>query len=77
VNKPSRITKKSVELQGAARPSIRREPPPADNAVTRKLNRIDWTSREWEVRLAIAGIVFFALAIVAVVVDLGEFVSWN
>jgi len=77
VSKPSRITKKSVELQGAARPSIRREPLPPENALTRKLGRIDWSSREWEVRLGIAGIVFFALAICAVVIDLGEFVSWN
>ena len=77
MNKPSRITKKSVELQGAARPSIRREPVPADNAVTRKLARIDWTSREWEVRLAIGGIIFFAVAIAALIIDLGEFASWN
>jgi hypothetical protein len=77
MNKPSRIAKKTVELQRAQRPSIRREPPPADNAVTRKLARIDWTSREWEVRLAIGGIVFFAVAIAALVIDLGEFASWN
>jgi hypothetical protein len=74
----SKTAKKTVELKPAARPSrIRREPPPrADNALTRKLDRIDWSSREWEIRLAIAGMVFFALAIVAVVVDIGHFLSY-
>ena len=76
VSKPSRITKKSVELQGAARPSIRREPLPPENALTRKLGRIDWSSREWEIRFALAGIVFFAVAIVAVVIDVGHLLSY-
>jgi hypothetical protein len=34
-----------------------------------------WTSSEWEVRLAIGGITFFALAIAAVVIDLGELIG--
>ena len=71
MNKPSRITKRSVELESAARPSIRREPPPSDNALARKLSRIDWGSREWEIRLGIAGIIFFAVAICALVIDAG------
>lgn len=37
--------------------------------------RIQWQSREWEIRLATAGIIFFALAISAVVIDLGELIS--
>ena len=71
------MTKKPVEMEPAARPSrIRREPLPADNAVTRKLDRIDFGSREWEVRFAIAGIVFFAVAIVALVFDIGHLLSY-
>ncbi|MFL6728851.1 MAG: hypothetical protein ACJ8D6_09825 [Sphingomicrobium sp.] len=69
--------KKPVEMKPVARPSrIRREPAPADNALGRKLDRIDWGSPEWEVRFAIAGIVFFALAIVALVFDIGHFLSY-
>ncbi|HEY6662559.1 MAG TPA: hypothetical protein VIZ66_06515 [Sphingomicrobium sp.] len=71
------MNKKPVEMEPAARPSrIRREPLPADNAVTRKLDRIDFGSREWEVRFAIAGIVFFAVAIVALVFDIGHLLSY-
>ena len=71
------MNKKPVEMEPAARPSrIRREPLPADNAVTRKLDRIDFASREWEVRFAIAGIVFFAVAIVALVFDIGHLLSY-
>jgi hypothetical protein len=43
--------------------------------MTRKLERIAWRSREWEIRLAIAGIIFFALALSAVVIDIGEVLS--
>lgn len=56
--------KKTVELEEAPRPSrIRRQPAPVENAITRKLDRIDWSSRQWEIRLAIIGIVLFALAL--------------
>ena len=74
----SKAAKKTVELKPAARPSrIRREPPPRpDNALARKLDRIDWSSREWEIRFALAGIVFFAVAIVAVVIDVGHVLSY-
>ena len=76
VSKESKLRKKAVELHPAARPSrIRRDPLPADNALTRKLGRIDWASREWEIRLAIIGITFFALALTAAVFDIGEFMS--
>ena len=34
-----------------------------------------WTSEEWEVRLAMAGVIFFALAISAAVIDLGHLLS--
>ena len=73
--------KKSVELKpDAPRPPrgsrIRREPPPRpQTALAKKLDRIDFSSPEWEVRLALAGIIFFALALTAVVFDIGEFLK--
>ena len=72
------LRKPTVELRPTERPSrIRREPPPrADNALARRLDRIDWGSREWEIRMAVAGILFFALAIVAVVFDIGHVLSY-
>jgi hypothetical protein len=67
--------KKTVELQGEARPSrIRREPAPLKDAQRLSQNAW-WESREWEIRLAIIGIIFFAIAINAVVFDLGELLS--
>jgi hypothetical protein len=73
VNKPSKIRKKTVELRPPARPSrIRREPVPLAEQLSRNAW---WESRDWEIRLAIAGIVFFALAITAVVVDVGHLLS--
>ena len=77
MNKSSKIRRKTLELDKPARPSrIRREPPPQpDNALVQKLDRIDWSSPEWEVRLTVAGIIFFALALSALVIDLGEVMS--
>lgn len=59
----------------AARPSrIRREPPPPEKPVS--LDKALWRrSREWEIGLAIAGIVLFALAINALVFDFGWFLG--
>jgi hypothetical protein len=69
----SKFAKKTVELNPAARPSrIRREPLPPENAVTRRLGRIDWSSREWEIRFAVAGILMFALGLSALVFDIGH-----
>jgi hypothetical protein len=78
MSRESNLKKKTVELETAQRASrIRREPPPVpENALARKLGAIDWGSREWEIRLAIAGIVFFALAIAAVVIDIGTLLSY-
>ena len=53
---------------------IRRDPAMADRGQLLRRNAW-WTSREWEIRLAVAGITFFALAISAVVIDLGEVFS--
>lgn len=73
--KTSKIRRRSVDLQPVARPSrIRRDPALADNAENLRRNAW-WESREWEIRLAIIGITFFALAISAAVIDLGEVFS--
>jgi hypothetical protein len=75
VIKQSKIRRKTVDLQPAQRPSrIRREPAPFQNPDTLARDAW-WNSREWEIRLAIGGIVFFALAITALVIDLGELIS--
>jgi hypothetical protein len=74
VSKPFKPNKPTVELQPVAQPSrIRREPVPDQ---PRGLARIDWGSREWEVRFAVAGVIFFALAISAVVIDIGVVVGF-
>jgi len=71
----SKLRKKTVELEPGARPSrIRRDPALADTPENLARNAW-WDSREWEIRLAVAGILFFALAIAAVVFDIGEALS--
>lgn len=58
-----------------ARPSrIRRDPVPGRDS-DRLAKAAWWNSDEWEIRLAIAGITIFALAIAAVVIDLGVLMS--
>ena len=78
MSKQANLRKKTVELQGSAKPSrIRRAPPPQpQTALARKLDRIDWRSPEWEMRFAVAGIIFFAVAIAAVVFDIGHLLSY-
>ncbi len=64
--------KKTVELRPVARPSrIRREPVRPEQELG-LLGKVDWHSREWEIRLSVAGVIFFALAITALVIDIGE-----
>lgn len=72
MSKPSTLGKKAVELRPARPSRIRREPPPAEKGVASLVNRIDWGSREWEVRFAVAGIILFALGISALVFDIGH-----
>jgi hypothetical protein len=68
VIKRSRIRRTSAE----ARPSrIRREPLHVQQEQQLARNAW-WESQEWEVRLAIGGVIFFALAISAAVIDLGH-----
>ena len=76
INASKKYGKKAIELQPAPRPSrIRREPPPADKGVASLVNKIDWGSREWEVRFAAAGIILFALGISALVFDIGHLLT--
>jgi hypothetical protein len=71
VIKRSRIRRTSA----AARPSrIRREPLHVQQEQQLSRNAW-WTSQEWEVRLAIGGVIFFALAISAAVLDLAHMVG--
>jgi hypothetical protein len=66
--------KKTVDLHQPARPSrIRRDPV---RTQAEQLSRNAWwTSSEWEIRLAIVGMVLFAIAINAAVIDIGEMLS--
>ena len=72
MSKPSDTGKKTVELDASVRPSrIRRDPVRIEQA--QQLARDAWwDTREWETRLVILGILFFALGISAVVFNLGE-----
>lgn len=73
--KRSKIRRQGVQLQPTAPVSrIRRDPALADKPKTLARDAW-WESQEWEVRLAVIGITFFALAISALVVDLGEFLG--
>jgi hypothetical protein len=75
VIKTSKIRRKTVHLRPAAPASrIRRDPALADTRENLRRNAW-WESREWEIRLAVIGVTFFALAICAVVIDLGEVLS--
>ena len=72
MSKPLKPGKQTVELQPAARASrIRRDPALADTPTTLARDAW-WASSEWEVRLSIAGMIFFALAISAAVVDIAH-----
>jgi hypothetical protein len=71
VIKSSKPRRETVEL----RPSrIRREPLHVQQEQQLSRNAW-WESREWEIRLAIVGIAFFALAISAAVIDIGHLLS--
>jgi hypothetical protein len=74
VIKQSKIRRKTVDLHPPARPSrIRRDPLHVKEE--HRARNAWWTSREWEIRIAILGIIFFALAINAAVFDIGEFLG--
>jgi hypothetical protein len=76
MSSPSKFNKKPIALKPAARPSrLRREPVRADNKLETLAGRIDWGSREWEVRFAVVGILLFALGLSALVLDIGHVLS--
>lgn len=62
MSKPLKPGKQTVEL---APSRIRRQPVPADEP--QRLDKVGWRSHEGEIKLAILGIVVFALAINVVV----------
>jgi hypothetical protein len=75
VSKNWKPNKKTVELEAAARPSrIRRDPVAAAKPLSLAW-KAQWHSREWEIRLAFIGIIFVALAINALVIDIGQIIS--
>ena len=61
--------KPTVELRQSR---IRREPPPPEKA-TIAGKSVPWRSSEWEIKLAIFGIVLFALAIDIVIIAVGVY----
>lgn len=66
--------KKTVDLHQPARPSrIRRDP--VKTQAEQLSRNAWWASQEWEVRFAIIGMVLFAIAINAAVIDIGEMLS--
>ena len=59
----NKLGKKTVEMDAAARPSrIRRDPVRSEKPES-LVSRTYFQSREWEMGLAIAGIVAFAIAL--------------
>jgi hypothetical protein len=69
VIRKSKIEKKSVEL----RPSrIRRDPVPQDQPAG-GVDRVPWETAEREIRIAIIGIIMFALAINIVILGISAF----
>ena len=63
--------KKTVELHGAARPSRIRRDPVRPDKLADLAKKIDWGSREWEIRLAVIGIILFAIALNALIFGIG------
>jgi len=71
----SRLGKKSVELNAEARPSrIRRDPVRTEKPET-VVGKIDFSSREWEIGLAILGMVSFAVALDVIWIGLSAWLS--
>jgi hypothetical protein len=78
VIKESKVRRKTVDLTPPPRPSKVRRDPSLSSSMDKTLGlfgRIDFHSREWEIRFAVVGIALFALGISAVVLDVGEALS--
>ena len=67
--------KKTVELDSPRPSRIRREPVRPDTKLESLAGKIDWGSREWEIRFAVGGILMFSLGIAALAIDIGEVLS--
>lgn len=66
--------KPTVELDPAVRPSrIRRDPPPSPGKAADPDKQARWQTDEWEIRLAILGIIAFALAINAITLAISAY----
>ena len=74
MSKFSKLGKTSVQLEQPKASRIRREPV-LSKQDARLVSNAWWDSREWEIRLAVVGIIFFAIAINAVIFDIGELLS--
>jgi hypothetical protein len=75
VSKDWKPNKKTVELEQPARPSrIRREPVRIEQPID-LASRVWWQSEEWEVPLAIAGILLFAIAVNALWFGINQILS--
>jgi hypothetical protein len=75
MSKPWKPGKKTVELQPSVRPSrIRRDPVRPDTPVPETVQW--WDSREWEIGLALIGILLFALAINALLFGISAVTSY-
>lgn len=67
-------SKKTVELEQTARPSrIRRQPVPSAQA--EGLDKVAFRTPEWEIKLAIFGVVAFAVAIDIIIVAIS--IYWD
>lgn len=75
VGKQWKAGKKTVELEGEARPSRVRRDPALGGMPDYLARNAWWESREWEIRLAIAGIIAFALAFWVLSIGIGEITS--
>ncbi len=70
--------KQTVELQPPAPGSrIRRAPPPPPGKLDAIARKVDWDSREWEVRFAVAGVIAFALALCILAVAFAAYSGWS
>ena len=74
MDKLSNTGKAKVRLEQAKPSRIRREPV-LSKQDARLVSNAWWDSREWEVRFAVIGIIFFAIAINAVIFDIGVLLS--
>ena len=75
MSKPWNPGKETVQLRPVARPSrIRRDPVHVQQDQQLARNAW-WESREWEIRLAVVGVLLFAVGIAALWIGISEVTS--